>query len=707
MQQFACVYVYHKIDKTILTRNQSINLKQMMKKKLPLYLLLLFIFLQSCRKDLDKVAGPDWDPILSFPWIKTSMTLNDILPEDSSLVAGEDNLLSIIYRDDSIFGLEASDYLKIENQEATEELIRIDSVAIPDLITGDSITLWDMLDYLNEEARDSLLANNGALAIFPEGELITPYSSEFNAFENFEEAHLAEGMLEMGIRNELPVSLYDILIELRDTETDTLINHFSFPEIPPHDSVSDAMDLGGIRISNNITFSILSLYTPGSEEAVQINLEDGMYFKLEAKDLKMISGSGNIAEQDLETQSREIVFQFPDTATRLTEITLKKANLGYQFESQAPVDLMLQVRIPGGMINDHIPETSVMIPSGESVNQEWDLDGLYLDLSADPMQTDNSITIEYDLHVFGSDGIVEVDTSDFIEGTIQFDDLEIESAYGYFGKKIIEIEPVEFAFSQSLMENFESGIILDDPKIRLTYETSIGVPAAALTSIAGISQSGNEETLVTDSIFILPPQSPEEISNGNIIIDKENSNIVGFMANLPVTFNFSGTALTNNQGMQENFISGNSFTIIGFEMDLPLVLRSGNFKFSDTVNINYTSDKLDKLESALFKMHVSNGFPFDLEMQVIPLDKETFVPRDTLLIDGLFAAETDESGRVTSAFETGISIELDKESLFYMKEARKMIIVANMNTQENTGVAALYTDYSLDVKIGLEARVNN
>ena len=140
---------------------------------------------------------------------------------------------------------------------------------------------------------------------------------------------------------------------------------------------------------------------------------------------------------------------------------------------------------------------------------------------------------------------------------------------------------------------------------------------------------------------------------------------------------------------------------------MPLVLRSGNFSFSDTVNINYTSDQLDKLESALFKMYVSNGFPFNLKMQIIPLEQGTLAPQDTLLIEGLFPAETDANGKVTKAFETGISIELDKESLYYMKEARKMIIVANMNTGENSGVAALYTDYTVDVKIGLEARVNN
>ena len=83
-------------------------------KKIAVVLLVIFTFF-SCRKDFEK---PNWDVDLLAPLIKTTLTLNDLLP-DSIIQTNPDTSLKLVYQTD-LFDVDMDSIFKIPDTTVTD-----------------------------------------------------------------------------------------------------------------------------------------------------------------------------------------------------------------------------------------------------------------------------------------------------------------------------------------------------------------------------------------------------------------------------------------------------------------------------------------------------------------------------------------------------------------------------------------------------------
>ena len=680
----------------------------MRQKKYYIFLaLLILIFIQSCKKDFNKITNPTWEPTLISPILKTNLTLYNLLEPDSNLIYNEDSTIKIIYSEDSLFSISADDVFEIADQSEQKDTFKLKEIEIENFSFKENVLLSSIISYLNQEAQDSINSNAGTIAVFPPMLLQSPYSFNFNSANNYNFITYSAGYLLFSITDSLPVSLNDLEFNLIDAENGNIIHTFNFPLIEPYATLTDSFNLAGLTISNTLTTEIQSLTSPGSyPEEVPINLDDGVVVKAMTKNIKVVSGEAKIPEQLISSKTTNIDFDISDSA-ELKQISLSSAFIHYHYFSSIQSKISLELKLTSATINGEIPSFNIDVYPGESGTQTIDISNIIIDLTTDTIQPYNILPFEYKLIINSSATMIPFDTSNFISFDFVLDNLRFSYVKGYFGKYNVNIDEDTLDMNIDFFNNFEGGLKLDNPKIKFDYTNSIGVPISLKPFMTGISKHNNIQNLNKDTIHFNYPEEVGQIINDSIIIDKTNSDIVDLIAISPSTITYSANAFSNNFGSRNNFIYDSSEFTIGISMDLPLKLSTGNLVFQDTLDINFEAGDYEDLEEVSMFINTLNGFPLGLDINIIMIDSINHAPIDTISTNRLEPAIVDENGKVIEATESNITISLNKENFNNLEKTENLILKARINTSnyEEEQAVTLYTFYSINFNIGIKAHI--
>ena len=134
------------------------------------------------------------------------------------------------------------------------------------------------------------------------------------------------------------------------------------------------------------------------------------------------------------------------------------------------------------------------------------------------------------------------------------------------------------------------GLFLTDPKITMNIENGLGIELDMELDLFGVNGDGIVTDLDLQTQTINSPSNPGVIASSAIEINKNNSQIVNFLASLPnqITYGGVGTLNPSAQGgvTVSNFIDKTSKIDASLTIDLPLQFRAENMKLEEFVNLN-------------------------------------------------------------------------------------------------------------------------
>jgi hypothetical protein len=689
-----------------------------MKNPLFLFWSVLMLFLtNSCNLDsldFDKLSGEvNLNPEIVAPIAKANISVWDLMQaankENTDLISKDTNgLIKIMYRQNDLFRYNLRDLMSFPVQESFSSGDKPLGELQPGAVSvACNITLTDLVNLLG-------LTNvghySGQTVPFLAFSFNGPYVSiKVDQIPDFTTITLSKGTLEITMENKLKVpvtvkgSLYDLVYNRK------IKDDFQFTNIAPNSTSKVSLDLTGLQISNKVEFRMLTFDTPGSTSPVYINPLDFFKLTFDVKNAGVSKGNLLVKAQTLGGSSGTVSFTIPEPDLKAYSTVMKKGTMSIKTNNTSKVTGSINLTLPE-IKKSGVPITANIPLNGSSI--QVDLAGANFNFASDPLLPYNRIPYSYNIQVNASTGFIDYVSTDVIRVDMSLTNLEFKSVHGDFGKQQIVIDQGKFDMDVDMLDKLEGSFKLSNPKLELIFRNSIGMPASVAVNLIGKNKSGQQVALTrTPSLFDLPVPANINagIATGSMIFDKQNSNIISFVA-LPPTgeISYSGKAEFNKNNtvtpQNPNFLDLDATFAIDALMELPIELQVSSLTFKDTTAVS--GGDFDDLESADLIINAKNGIPLDVEVQLFFIDtisKSQFGFTKKLKV--LTAAQVNGTGVITPTNSTQ-TLSLDATEMNSLKMANGIVFSGSVTSPSGgTGVASLYSDSKIDLNVVIKSKV--
>lgn len=389
----------------------------------------------------------------------------------------------------------------------------------------------------------------------------------------------------------------------------------------------------------------------------------------------------------------------------INSLSLKSGTLSFNLQSGIPENIDITITIPQLTKNG--------IPFSTNLDLVY-LGSLPVTATIDPLSvqdytldlTGNTLQVNY-AAITGSNNHVIID---LITGVAE--DWNFDMAQGIFTQQTFPIS--QDSIEVDLFGNWlEGNISFEDPRIAIQIENSYGVPVAVqLKNVYAVTATGNVVSLTTsaNNFEIDYPALNElgEVKTTTFYFDKNNSNIKEFLNTRPTKLYYEIEGMLNPDNTNEpGFITDQSNLASKLRLELPIYGAATGFTVETSSEIDLQD--LEMISDAEFKIITDNGMPIDVSLQLYFQDENEniidslFTERQTLLS----AANVDINGNTVNSSEVTTFIDVSKERMTMIQNARNILINASFSTLDhgNTSVRINSTQevaVRMGAKIGLE-----
>ncbi|MCF8388941.1 MAG: hypothetical protein K9G47_13765 [Bacteroidales bacterium] len=666
---------------------------------------MIILIMSSCKKDLTRIIKPEWNPNLAIPFIESSITLDDLIEPDSNLVINPDGSLKVIYSNDSVFSINIDEVFSFPEQPTGQQEFSMGAIKFADFSFTWPVSLADLIAYLPPPVQDTLSKYENKQTIFPPFTLQEPIFNEAGEIPFFKTLSFSEGTLIIEIAHDLPIVIQEIEMNIYNGNEQLLLGNLNFLEVPPGEAFLDSILLDGKTIENTFYTEIVEFSSPGSfPDSVLINLEDVLSIGIASNNLRVVSGEGYITEQIVINEEKMLDFSL-DEDIQLKELSIKEGRIRYIIESAMPVELNLKLNLPTASQGGGIPGQSLNIPPAVPLEIVWDLAGTDFDLSTNPEKPYNNFPVNYVITLAASEQILAFDSSSKVILDFQPEDFEASLAKGFLGTKEVDIEADTLDLQLDFLENFSSGLTLTDPEIKIDYTNSIGLEFNMSLNLTGINNEGDTRNMDLPNFAVMSPQEIGESVQGQFLVNKNNSVIVDFLSISPEQLIYQGTGIANPEAVPENFVTDESFFNAGIDVDLPIKLQAENLIFTDTVEVNFSEEDIGSIERGKIYFAVDNGFPFGILLEFLIMDPTGQFVVDRISLEKIESAAVNAAGKVVKSKQSILEAEISNATYQNLLNSKHTVLKARLNTPGSGQMpVALYTDYSIGVRMGLEIK---
>jgi hypothetical protein len=691
-----------------------------MKKSIILIWSVMLLFLvNSCNLDsldFNKLSDElNLSPEFVAPIAKANITVWDLLQsvnkDNKDLITKDPSgLVKIMYKQNDLFKYNVRDLLSFPVQQSFSSGDKpLGEIQPGNVSVSRSITLADLSGLAGGGPIN--VALQGMTVPFPAYSFNGPsFSYKIDQITDFTNVTLTKGSLEITFENKLKItvtlkgSLFDLGYN-RKIKDDIVFNN-----IAPNAASKVTFDMAGIQLSNNLEFRLASFSTPGSTTPILIDKSDFVKLSADLKNASVSKGNLKVNTQTVQGGSGIESFVFPKADLKAYAMVLKKGTMSVKISNSSKINGSINLNLPE--IKKNGISISANVPlSGSSV--AIDLAGANFNFTSDPLVPYNRVPYSYNIQVNSTTGYVDYASTDVIKVDMTLTGLEFKSVHGDFGKQSIQIDPNTFDLNLDMLDKIEGNFKLSNPKLELIFHNSIGMPASVALNLKASNKSGQQVLLTrTPSAFDIPV--PANINAGiatsSMVFDKQNSNIVSFIA-LPPSgkISYSGKADFNKSNvvtpLNPNFLDMDATFAIDLAMELPIELQVNNLTFKDTTGIS--GENFDNIENAELIINARNGIPLDVDVQLFFIDtisKSQYGSSKKLKI--LTGAQISSTGVITPTV-TSQPFGLDANEMKNLRKANGVVFSGTINSPTGgTGISSLYSDSKLELNLVVKSKIN-
>jgi len=659
-----------------------------MKEKIRVFLfgiLLISLMLPGCIKDKYDFNKLSTQATLSQRWVLPvvhgAMKMQDMVKPNDTIVFEDDGAVKLVYRQDSIFSLETSDYMHIDDQD-------------PD---SNSIPLGPFLLY-DFQGRKSI-PNATGTSLFP-------------AFQKFTHVTFAGGVVSVTVINNLSSEISSLTLRLHNTDDNSIIGSaLVFADIPAHDSLTETFDLAGLTLSNRWTVEISSI-VPATT-----SIPEGLTVSIQSSDVSGLSGNAVLPDQVFYSDTGNYDLNL-DTL-QLTFLNTRKGHFAVTTVSPLTEPVAFDITFPTGNKDTDTLKYSFLTNGQGSFNDTLQLNGVSFNLASVDIHPYNVLPYRYLVSLKSTGNLVNFDATQRMKFRYQLIGLEVQYVQGYLGQKeyIVDQDTVEVGLDD-LFNNIHGTLSLTNPQVRVTYSNGFGIPVEISMDVTGKTNNGDEQALNAPPMRVpYPTAQTDPPTEGTLAFTKDNTDIVPLIDLHPSSIFYGGKAVVNPDGFQgwSNFFSFDSRILLGLEVEIPLEFRMQNLQLQDTLENPFYNNPSDSSEFSLqdfeyVKIHLQaeNGFPVGMNVKLYLYDKTSDFIADSILFDQIIQpAPVDAEGRVTDVMTSNQTVEITNIQLGELENMPDLIVAGIFSsTDHGTKNVKIYTDYTLEFKLGVQTKVN-
>ena len=572
------------------------------------------IVLNACSGDFLNLSDTDLSisPFLNVPLGTVNITMSNVVP-DTGLVSQDSNRFFISYKLDSALTVFADSLIPELPAIQFSDSADLANVVLPNFSQGADLTLGEFGPTANL---------NGGIFIFPPLGPVYGGSQTLQGNSPVCSAVLSQGTVTLTVTNSWPIPV-QLSLALVNNSNGVTVTNFVFPQILPGSSSSQTKSLVGKTLSNNMSFEIINVQSPGSGGSpVPYSSSDEISFVLQSNSIEVTSGSVVFPQSQLFTSSDFYDFGLAN-GIRLKKIFVKRAVIRYQVSM--PIDGIVEtdITIPfsdnfGAPFGFTINSTPGLPSIGRAV-----LQNVAVDLSKSPGNPYNRLPFEIESYIMSASNCVGFDANDELNFQFELDSIELDAVEGQFGSYDIALE------QQINLDDLGAGFEFDEmifygPKLSIDFKNSIGIPVFVDLELKSTNSYGTHS--VSESNFPVP--YPQEnvfplLREGSLVVQPDTA--VPFLVFPNQDLEVAVTAKIRSTGNPNppHFVQLGEDLNVGIGVVQESRFSISNLRFRDTVGVSGPdSSVLANLLEAFWGVSYQNQLPFDVVLELIALDSD-------------------------------------------------------------------------------------
>lgn len=693
----------------------------------------------SCKKELSE---PNWDVDVLAPLAKATLTVDNIY-NDSTKKVNPDNSISLVYSS-GLYNFTLDTLFKIPDTTIsyTAKLSNID-LGLIDITHRTSLG-----DIANKDMQDNGPNSNLYQTIMTAHNTGTPAvidpiieqgfdSLDIDASQYFQTATLSNGFMDIKINNDLPISISNLVFQVRNISNNQVLVQDTFLFIPSHSFAQKTKSLAGLTIEGHM-FGFVKISSPGSGGPVTIDTSQALTTQIIIRDLSVTSAIANFPGQNIVDRKEKTSFSIQDA--QLSKVTARSGNIKIDVYNTIYETLHFKYKVYSATKNGVPLEIVGVIPpatggfashvlinkdlQGYEINMKGigpieqiygvDLDGNGAFPNPDTVNTIYSVLTG---SIDSSGNQIPLSLQDSIYFNCSFTNLIPDYVQGYLGKDTItENGSVEMNVLTEL-----EGATLDfnDVKVSLVVNNQIGVGAQVkINQMNAINTHNNHSALLT----VLPAVNPFTITKPNdpfsiltdvvptlsvLQLNNTNSNINQLLNVIPNKFTYSVQIFTNpntiapTPGTCTDFIYYGDKISASLDIEVPLSVIASNVMLTDTTDFSLGKTNTNQILGGNLILFTDNEFPIEATPQVYLLDSmnnvlESIMPLNAIVEAGLVNEIT---GRVATAKRSKIIVPVTTARLEFLKQTKRIRTTASFITRSQAQHVKIYNDYTMKFKL--------
>ena len=674
--------------------------------------LFLLAILFSCNRDLSEVS---WKTDVAIPLATSTLSLEEIITEDSTFSTDNEQLLHIIHTEeiytlnsplDSLIDIEINPFVRT---------FTLSSLELGAQNFSDTVFMEEIIELSGIDG----IADGSQLPTFFVDLLPTLDLPEqvIDISDFFERAILNNGLLSIDINNNLPLVINSMDFEIRNTLDNEIIFNESITNITEFSTRNITFDLAqslnGTEIQGNLTVSIgnIDISAPSSFGAtIPINFADFIAFSISLIDLEVESATAIFPAQNVVDLDEDVELQGLEDAELIFAV-LDTGIVNVQVRSTLPIPITVRYTLPSATQNGIPFSFEAIVPpsigGAISFDENFPFFNYDIDLTGADQNSFNRFNSNTTARINDTETIVDLSLDDTLSIILQVATFKPSFIRGYLGRDTIEVGPETIDFDLPGSIDL-SQIEVEDVRLDFVVENHIGVEGQL-----ELRQLTAQNTTTGDTRNLPLPSTTTVIEAGIDLGNEAQSRTTTIaidnaedLINInPDQLSFELALETNPNGntpLYSNFAYNESGLSASVNVEIPFSVRAAGFVLMDTVDLDFGDDVTtpDQVSSGIISFIIDNGFPVEATIEAIFLDA-LGNPIDTLAgTDAILSAVIDaNSGQVSTTTQTKLDFAMPNERANAILLAQRVIFRVVLDTKPDNEFVEFYSFYAMDIAV--------